>query len=230
MIFLYYVPGATEQTIRTAPAFTSGGLQIVFADCMEYISFNESKGPDGTSGLLMYALPTSKEKPFALRYRPADQTWIDCETHWIGIQNDNPPQPEGLQRRKIVDSYTYTLADQREWKCPRIRRGANPLLPAYWKVNKGTFMLEVKEQYQDVWEASEEWSSARVTFMEAFLICVTCLGLNYRVGANELSAMNALDSESAHDVILAALDEQFFLDLIANQKKNELDTSEESEP
>jgi hypothetical protein len=115
MIFIYFVSGATKATIKDSPAFAAGGLQIVFRDCLEELSFCESKGPDGQPGLLFYAIPTSREKPFGLKYRPENQTWIDCDTHWIGIQNNAPPQPEGLQRKKLLDSYNYTLADNREW-------------------------------------------------------------------------------------------------------------------
>lgn len=231
MIFLYYVPGASEATVKESPAFSEGGLQIVFRDCLEALAFAPSKGPDGEPGLLLYAIPTSREKPFGLRYRPSDQTWIDCGTHWIGIQNDSPPQPEGLRRKKVLDSYSYAMADGREWLCPKIRRGGMPLVPAYWKINQGNFRLEVKEEFADIWEQSADWAGTvrAISYMEAFQICALCLGLNYRLGVNEISALNMLDMATSRDVILAALDEQFFLDMVNQKKTLDSDTSGDSE-
>lgn len=229
MIFLYYVPGAKQTTVNESPAFASGELGIVFRDCPDGLSFCESKGPDGGSGVLLYAMPVSGEKPFSLRYKPDLQTWVDCGTHWLGMNNEQKPEPDGLLRKKTLNSYRYTLADGREWMCPKIRRGGMPLVPAWWKMNQGLFTLEVKTEFVDIWNESESWSLGirSISYPEAFSICALCLGLNYRMGVNEISMLNMLDMETSRDVILAALDEQFFIDQLAQKKSP--GTSSESE-
>jgi hypothetical protein len=112
----------------------------------------------------------------------------------------------------------------------KIRRGGTPLLPAYWKFNQGIFRLEVKKEFVDVWEASADWvlEVRSILLPEAFAICALCLGLNYRIGVNEISALNMLDTVTFRDVILAALDEQFFLDMISQKKTLVFETSDES--
>lgn len=230
MIFLYYIPGTTEKTAKDSPAFASGGLQIVFRDCLDNLSYSESKGPDGGTGLLLYAIPVSREKPFGLRYRPDAQTWIDCGSHWLGMQSNQLPEPEGLRRVKMLDSYRYALADGREWMCPKIRRGGMPLLPAWWKMSKGQFTLEVKTEFVDIWNESESWSLdiRSISYTEAFSICALCLGLNYRIGVNEISMLNMLDAATSRDVILAALDEQFFVDMLSQKKTEEISAESEN--
>lgn len=225
MIFLYFISGSSSSNVMESEAFGSGGLQIVFRDCLDELVFAESKGPGGVPGVLVYALPITREKPFALRFREDQQEWIDCGTHWLGIQRDCGPSPDGLQRKKILESYQYYLADGREWYCPKIRRLDMPLVPAFWKVNKGTFRLEVKEQFVDVWEKSADWTNRAMPLPEVMENCALLLGLNYRVGLNEISAMNMLDNKAAHDVILAAIDEQFLIDLVNAQKKSEFPDS-----
>lgn len=205
-----------------SPVFTNGGLSLVFADCKDAVQHVQTKGPDGSAGVMVFALPNDGEVPFRMRYVPEDQEWFESDGYWVGYNKNNPPTPEGIERRKICDHYRYTLADGRIWKCPRVRRGMIPLVPHWYRVRGGQITFEVRPEYRDLFERSAEWTiDGRIQVGDLVAACSECLSLNYRGTAEEFTAMNAFDDSSTFDVMRAALDEQFFIDLLcASQKKN----------
>lgn len=224
MIFLYFIPAATPDNFRESAAFKSGGLSLVFADCLSEVSFTETKGPGNVPGLIVAALPADGEKPFPIRYQPDSQEWWNSGDYWTGFSKIIPPTPAGIERKKPVPSYRYTLADGNVWKCPRIRRGVLPLVPHWYKIRSGQITYEIREEFQDIWEQSAEWTTdGTISVVDALSAASQCLSLNYRGTLEEFSSMRAFDESSIQDVLKAALDEEFFLEMIlANQKKNSL--------
>lgn len=190
---------------------------------MNDLAISETKGPDG-SGVIVAALPNDGERPFRIRYEPDVQEWFPSEGYWVGFNKAFPPTPEGIERKKICDHYRYTLADGRVWKCPRVRRGMIPLVPHWYRVRGKMITFEVRPEYSSLFERSKEWTiDGKIQVGDVIAACSECLSLNYRGTAEEFSAMKAFDDSSTLDILKAALDEQFFLNLlVADQKKSEV--------
>lgn len=225
-MFLYFVPNVTKDTFRKSAAFRP--LIAILRDALDELKTKELNiGPAGTDGdgtripgLLICALPAEEASPRALRFEPEQQTWVDCGGYWLGFTAGAPPHPETLARTKQLDGYSYTLGDGREYLCPIIRRMIyQPMVPCGLHWNGESFDRVVKAEYEDLWEQSASWSKAMTANGRA-QAALTCLQLNYRVGPFELEALGTFaDEQAASDVILAALDEQFFVDCVNDPKK-----------
>ena len=223
-MFLYFIPNETEDTFRDAASFAP--LTTILRDALPDLKTKSLRGgPADTEenrvpGLLICALPADRTFPIPLRYEPARQTWKDCGGYWMGYVTESPPHPETLQRDKTLDGYTYVLGDGREYLCPIVRRMLyKPMLPCGMHFNGETFERQVKPDWEEIWNQSANWSK-RMNDHDRATAAVTCLQINYRVGPFEIDVLGAFSDETAvNEIILAALDEQFFIDCMNDPKK-----------
>lgn len=221
-MFLYFVPNVTADNFRESPAFVGGLAAILGTEAIQTKELRFGPAGKDVPGLLLCSPPLDGTMPTRLMWTPDKQTWQDCGEYWIGYETANPPHPEMLLRSKTIAGYSYTLGDGREYLCPIVRRMAfQPMLPCSLQFDGVAYTRVVQPEFEQLWVDSERWSKA-LTDTEKGLAAVRCLQLNYRVGPWELQILGTFAAESAaNDVILAALDEQFFLDCLNDPKKKQ---------
>lgn len=228
--FRYYLPGLVLDGSGkvTRAQVEQRGLWDRLDDCVtgqittEKFSQNGvTKGPDGRAGVLIVPMPHDGGTVARTEYAPDHQTWhqSDRGDYWIGVDNDHPPTPEGMVRRRPVNGYEEKLGDGRVWLCPMIRTEiVQPGVPMTYGLSGGRAFGRVDKRCRKVWEASarwcvrflEEYQQYRIVDLmdaaEAFEACVDCLNLNYRMGPEEATLLGLLNDESMEKIIDAAID------------------------
>lgn len=230
MRFAYYIPRTAPDQVT--PELLKGlGLADRFHDCFGRLwherivrSHITANGPDGYDGAFVYANhadPMPSWKPAAWKSAQSDNgKWWLC-WHESG-------EPEHIQRLKTVEGADVELLDGHVWKVPTIRRAlAIPNVPcSYVRVN-GQFERRVLPDYRTMWEESGQWAIA--CFAEGMSedklasIALRCIAINYRIGDEELRALDPLfGGEEAKNILRVAIDAAFFEDALEDQKKRDL--------
>lgn len=205
-------------------------LDYSLHDCTEQINecvVRESEGPGG-AGTLVYPKPTHGKDPATLYgYKPESQQWLDRGGFYIGWETDAPPQPDDLSRQEINLGYAYER-DGMRWHIPIVRsHDETPSLPAdYVFTSAGEMQAVPKQQFRSHWdlagdafeylethsdnmsdeERHERWPEEKLVRM-----ALTFLGLNYRIGIHEVTALSQcgnpiLDQSSVSFILHAATD------------------------
>lgn len=218
-MFVYAIPEATPSDFRESAAI-AGRLGEIYRGAVDRLQTKElRRGPHGDSSCTVVGLASHGE-PARLEFRPDRQTWVECDGYWMGYPTGKPPRPEQLERPKPLESYEYALGGGTLYNCPIIRRLQHvPMLPCTVRFNGRQWEQQVVDQYADLWERSARWGKS-MSLPEMAEIATELLGLNYFVGPHELHVMGTFaDEQHVKDVLLAALDEQFFIDCLANESK-----------
>lgn len=222
MIFLYYFP-ATDRAAITPAFVRAAGLGDVGRDCLAPRVWDDrtaranvhQRGPDGSSGAILAFLPVDDLTPDVGHF-PDRQVWRpvgDPIKYWIGHTPSDPPRPETLRRAHVVPGYDVELPDGHVWTCPTIRRyGRQFGVPTQWGVDAcGQFTESVLPDYAAFWELSGEMLDAALggrdwNTAQYFDAAARCLGLNYRLGPHEITALGLLTSDTFARVFKAAVD------------------------
>lgn len=173
-------------------------------------------GPGGLRGVII------SREPVPATYAP-DQKWEEhplqlaseeCpepKTVWIHLFSD--PGPIHLQRDEIIDGHGIRLGDGNVWTVPVLRSAEGIIqLPKRLRLGKGGQLVgAVAPKYVALWEEAQVvWnlltSGEGVPFGKLWPFACRVLGLNYRVGQPEVSAMGLIDSDNIVKVAEAALD------------------------
>ena len=225
--FLYCLPGVKDTSNAVKSAMADHGA--VFKDAsLEIVGVGGSGGPDGGSGVIAVVAPESangKGKAAAAGYYPGKQTWIDAGKFWLGIEKDNPPRLDDLQRSEIVQGYLFLLGDGHEWHVPLVRSGDDlGNIPERLMLGPGgTMIREPVERYLELCGAmAGAWSGFKLSSgwldeeeangidpvgkEEVLPLAVQGLGCNYRVGREEVLFLGLLTTTSARDVVLLMFD------------------------
>lgn len=212
--FIYWFPGTRADVVNNDKLRDSllheCGLSTSLADCRsvdltnntESVITGSSCGPDGKPGCLVYPKHVDGSDPeIGWGYFPEQQTWLQRRGFWIGWDKQRPPEPEDLERQHVYSSHIITDAHNRRWKIATIRAlGEQQCLPVdYYYDADGCQHKAVKIEYRNLWElAGEVFDSfnrdARMDIKEdreSWLVdaALTFLGLNYRVGRHEVTAL-----------------------------------------
>lgn len=221
-VFQYFLPGL-EPVHVSRWSLQDSPLASVLKDCLrteqdygDRIAVSGcTKGPTGTSGSVVCAMPVSGENVERIGYYPDHQTWRSCDdgAFWLGYEPDNRPTPETLRRVIIVDGYEIQLGDEQVWMCPTIREmHGDPRVPRAWGLDdSGEFAEIVLAEYQDDWQMAGEmfdivFGGEGCTISQAFDYAVKCLAINYRLGRHECSALELITSENYVQISRAAID------------------------
>ena len=209
--FLYYlpgVPGVSEQSLANL------GLRSRFASCehaglIEHSVSQVEDGPKGRGCIVARGHPAE--------YSPERQIWTEGEVFWVGYEKGMAPGPEDLAREVGHAGYPIILADEREWRAPRLwswdraQCCHTPNLPRAFAKKNGRMVLIVRpefKQYDDL--AGWVWDAylAETTLPLDRLVenCATLLGMNYRLGVEEILALGLLDESHALNMCLLCID------------------------
>lgn len=236
-LFFYFLPGQSAASINRATLakcpFASSLGEALRTDRLfdaMVVANDVSVGPNGSSGALVVVHHPDWPDSHRLGYYPDEQTWRDCGGFWLGYVTNMPPGPDSLQRDPLVSGYDYELGDERIWHAPLIRHpGGAANLPKTMGVNaSGAYIESVVPSLEWAWELSrkiwdEYFLGEGISRAEVFGLAVKCLGLNYRIGPHEATALRLFDSENAALVLKAAIAEPLIREFMAAEesKKNQ---------
>jgi hypothetical protein len=240
-VFLYFFPGSKTVTREdVAKTFAADALRDAVASNRRFgelcvLNTIQHSGPGGLNGTLLVCLPGGMAiEGFLPDYMPALQEWRQVGGAWLGWYRDNPPTPENLQRKTMIDGHQVELGDERTWMAPIVRKigGANQL-PHAWGCNPaGQMVRRLMEEYRDYWQlACDVWEVFTATrdclMSDAWGYAVRALSINYRLGPHEIDALQLLNDENYHDVFKAIVDWQTVESVMEEERKKK--ASETSE-
>jgi hypothetical protein len=114
----YFLPrlsigDVVEGNLLRREPLAAAGLDDVLADVRtkdQAIVMDFAKNGPAGSGALLYAIPNHQRLPGQLGYYPDAQAWHKLSDRlWIGFDNEHPPLPEDLERRKVLRGYIFPL-------------------------------------------------------------------------------------------------------------------------
>ena len=206
---LYFFPGHSGM-IRTAKDFPKPlpYLAGVSLECGV-----PAGGPGDLTGAMVATIPLVGDQPVC-RYAPkgdgfvpGGQHWYAADGYWIGWEKERPPSPQELARTKTLAGDEVTLTDGQQWTIP-VLHGAFLTLPTRWRRSGAEVTEEVDPQYAELCAKAVEWmdyckamdkpdseaetSAARWGIVECFDYCAAVLGVNYRLGVDEVSALGLI--------------------------------------
>ena len=243
-VFRYFIPGV-EPLALTPQEITARGLQDRLGDLITGQASDQidgaqvslvRAGPDGTQGTLIVPLPPCGSVVERADFSTDGQRWVKADRgeYWIGMDNEHPPTPTGMQRPRLVRGVAEKLGDGQVWECPTVRSEIlQPRVPCSYGMSGERVIGRVLPQYTEVWHRSNTWCVRLLKeyqemqivdllgVREAFEASVLCLSLNYRMGVKEATLLQLLDDDALEKIIDAAIDAQTFRDLCMNgdQKK-----------
>lgn len=191
-------------------------------------------GPDGVAGVLLQPLAAEPQESdgVGLGYYPDRQQWVKVEVggkvgYYIGYDPSNLPGPQDLERDKMISGYMEQLGGGQEWEAPVIRlKDSKTNLPDIWKLKSGRVVASVRNDWQWAWDLSGEiweWFTAEDSVNEelAFVWCAKLLGINYRVGAEEVSILGLLGKDFFSPILRAAVNGPLIEMVLDEQKKRQ---------
>ncbi len=222
------------------------GLSAVLGDVAPNSFFavdHPTQGPGGKSGCF-FATNTRGSVHVRAGYYPDFQRWTHVRRDpdlWIGIDNEFPPLPADLVRPTTIPGWKVRMADGCDYEIPVIRSplGVTKLPRNMYRDVDGVLQVAVKPQYEQLWDragvlwdrhvrgdSGEDGTPLSGVFSKAGLDwsiildeCLCFLGLNYRYGTYEQSAMRLIDtSESIWLGLLFAVLDRPFLDELTQKK------------
>ncbi len=216
---LYFLPGVGGGEVLADPrgVIARAGLVEQLGESGKGIHHGAvANGPGGLRGVTIAREPT----PFA--YSP-DQKW---EEHPLQLATEECPEPgsvwlcllgnpgpEHLQRPELIAGHDVQLGDGRVWTVPVLRSAEGIIrLPKKLRLGKGgTLVGAVAPRYVALWEQAQKvWNlligDDGVPFGELWPFACSVLGLNYRIGQPDISALGLFDSDNLVKVAEAALD------------------------
>jgi len=228
--FLYFLPGALEQT----PAQFVASRPVPFEGLRSLPECAVLEGPDGKAGLTL-ALPDGRSPKFV----PNGQNWQQLPAGWwLGTWRDAPPTRDDLAKPRIRAGHPVTICDQ-PWTVPVARYwqtldGApvwSPATPQTYTLGKdGEIALVEAAEWRWFSDMAEKyWSGLAHGFQESdlskldiFRMAALALGVNYRVGTEELLVLKLLRDDVAIQILNAIVDWPGFTTILAelNAKKN----------
>jgi len=245
--FLYFVPGLSGQV--TPAQVDAVGLSHMHEglqpDC------RDSGGPDGLHGVLLTAqrslLPKEEQDPKArvkLLYDAKGQTWIPLRANgsaddaapiaYVGMQTDRPPTPASLLRRRVYDGAVLVFENGLAWTVPVAHAFAKEVtLPRRMRLGPdGRMGLRVEDRFAGLCErAAGAFQTMRQSMLEdgaatwkygdLWELSLIALGVNYRVGAGEISLLGGLSGDEMLGVARAVCDWDEYEKALIEFSKNE---------
>lgn len=232
--FLYYIEGATQDVkIADLRCF---GLGYAFDSDGDFTASGATRGPGQCGpGIVVANMSRLGERP--LGFYPDQQTWsAGAESSvQIGYYTEDPPTPEDLARRRLLDGHFVTLGDGNDWLIPIARGAGDDDGNIYWyeALPKGMTLNgdrqwvpgDVVSEYAAIWNIAQRWADAvfkvnkpetqdgdvvrvKLDFTENMGTAARiALSANYRVDDGEIALLNLFcDERLAYEILNATVD------------------------
>jgi hypothetical protein len=136
-------------------------------------------------------------------------------TLWVGVNPEDPPDPEELARAHQMSGHLVELADGQEWLVPvaRMLDGATPL-PRRLACENGKWIgRAVLPKYADLfsaacrfWDALIAADGSLYTYDDEVNLAAQALAINYRLSPIEISLLGLFSTASEAEVCKAVID------------------------
>ena len=225
--FVYYIPGTKSiESIKTA------GLTYVFDGCNPTHTLCHH-GPDSGEGLVCVPRPIGDtEDPTRCGYFQDRQQWVQCGAFWIGWEN--LPSPADVARRRMIYGMPIEMGDGNEWQIPHAyAHDGESALPQRQVFVDGAPAWSVPAEYQQIEDDGKRvydslmGESGSIPRDECVPIIHRAIGVNYRIGPNEITALGLIVWPYAIRALMAISDYfaiQAEFDSRLSAKKNNSDT------
>ena len=195
-------------------------------------------GPNGTDCMLIVAGTDAT----LCGYKPDEQTWTRSISgeYYIGFYNDNRPAPADLAREEQVTGYKVKI-DGCEWVIPlaRVFPEGTRLPQTLLMGPEGTVIQKIIPKYAEFAKKAEIlWEDMQILLglaegkpklsgAESWLMAAEAFKLNYRVGTDEINALELITTQNIFAIFGAVIDlptiEKVTKELLKkSQKKNAL--------
>lgn len=245
----YFLPNVTRDGLLENPRLVAAVpvLSDLSKPDEHFTASDCRRGPGGVWGVVVYPLPVSRQMPPSLQYRPEQQGWLESRNgkYWIGWLKDALPTPADLERAPNYPGYLVTDSHGQQWSIP-IARSPDPetsSLPKSFTFDEaGEPVAKLKDEFQQLWEISGKvWDfyetppadrSEELTDTWAIKQAAFALGVNYRLGLDQLNALHEcdrgiLDTGTVDNILLALIDRDRYIDWL--QKKRTRNHASEPE-
>jgi len=228
--FLYFIPTPAKMLDWRAIADAGLGYAIDRKAIQPVVT-----GPSGDPGVLV--CDESAMDRAALKYRPAEQTWRmftrdSGQVVGVGWYTDEPPTPDDLIRRQPLPGSLVTFADGHGYQIPVALRFAEfqgrlmsccSLPQSLARDGSGVWVPSTPiARYARLWDMLQGYLAAReealsqqttddviyFTYAPINELAIGILGINYRIGPDELEALGLWTQETRSQILRVALDEQ----------------------
>ncbi len=220
MSFQYFIAGSVPTpTILSALGFT-------FAKDCELPGRACDRGPNGAPG---HCFKLRGSAGVVGHYQNT-QTWKLAYGGelWIGWETGKPPGPVELARDDQHPGYDLLLRDGNMWTMPTIRQiGGVSLLPRVHGLNgDGKRERVIAPEHARLWALTEKaWAAfvggedGALNDDELYEFVYGALGLNYKIGAEEASALSLFSDADLIKAAKAAVDIPAVMEWFEAQKK-----------
>lgn len=200
--FIYFFPVAKEMLLDgdhlkhdTLPAAVRGS----FADVKIYpqdftvCEVRGGNGPGGLSGTIV-AMTSQTGTPNVAAV--GSHQWEQCDGFFIGVVTNQIPTPQDLERSKTIGGHGINDGFGQTWKCPIARSpwGEFGTLPQVYKFDAaGNPVNRIADTHRWLWDlAGEVFDRYQNDVDMPWLVktAATILGVNYRIGPVELTALD----------------------------------------
>lgn len=228
--FLYFIP-SDAKTLSPAEIHRAGLGYAIDRKAFQHVI----TGPHGEPGFIV-ADESSVDRS-AIKYRPTEQTWravtrpegLDVCLGWY---HDEPPTPTDMVRRQPLPGVSVLLADGHAYQVPIARRfaefegrllGVCGLPQSLARDSAGVWVPSGPiARYARLWDLLQGYLAAReealakadadgviyFDFPPINELAIGILGINYRIGPDELEALGLWTQEARTQILRIALDEQ----------------------
>jgi hypothetical protein len=141
---------------------------------------------------------------------------------WLGFETASPPGPGDLLREvHCTENHPVTLGDGNSWGIPVVRRyPSGTALPQVIVLGKRGPEARIKREYETLYQlavalADDLYGDGEAKLDAGALLVMASLALavNYRLGPDEISALELLDTQNAQEIAGAIIDRPSLLKL-----------------
>lgn len=188
------------------------------------------RGPDQGPGMLFTwrgELPAYV--PGALQWKPAKadpDKGLAAGRFWWGIDPQNPPSPDDLQREKLFSGEALKLGN-REWLMPNCMKLPHDFILGDDGREKRDVQLEYRAIYDRcMWafNAAKAYVTERVMVpeLECRRYCLELLALNYRIFRDLAAELRLFNDENWFPAMIATVDFNTLIQIETEVKKKRL--------
>lgn len=206
--FLYYVPHRTAESLKVDGKLSLGSISQQLADALKdvlapiddaAVADVHMNGPDGGAGAIIAPIGRHTGGASAITCDRAKTDWYEAAggKYWIGWVKGEVPGPLDLERRKTIHGNLVSDTFGREWRIPIARspHGEFGALPKSFTFDgAGNPVSRVRDDVRWMWElagmVNDQWAGDSPDFAWLTQQVPVILGINYRVGPQELNAMH----------------------------------------
>jgi len=219
--FLYFAAGRPR--VDQAWLESHGPAHAFEPDDLGRLSQAEvGQGPGDQRGVLF---TRTAGEPQPMGYAPGVQKWAKAVggDWWLGCETDAPPTPADLLRAEAIDGHLVRLGDGQKWLVPvaRMVAGGSTLpqaivlgpkgekigraLPRYVALGRHGERVAVDLRIKMGVDAAPDGYEP-VSVSEGWDIAVEALGINYRLGPDEVSLLELITTQNMVPILEALVD------------------------